>query len=398
MSSEVTPDLNVVKSRSPSKVLMSKTSTFRLPTEGHLGGFDIRRFIKKNMRVGLAISVGLHAFSIGGYYLAMTLVRPEPPPSTHVIYLDPSNMGPPPNLSREEVTPLLKVAQRGTLPRRVARASGIQRTSGTGAVNSEPERIGLEHGSGNGLLSLEAEYEGRGREVSEGYSHAGSSRFGLGQPVYETVERADVPPGVPIRTGRGIGESDGDDEGGLAKRGRPGRQVGSGVPGPTLASAAGALQIPDMESSRPRIIIPAVPPREESVVASLNPIIDWIEKHQSSVPVTLQRPENLNQMPGDVTTWVTFSDTENQEYTMYLLGRKSDPPQLNIFLRTLHEGTLLQDLGAKGVNEVFKHGVAFGDADNLTVQLSLLPPGSAKAREMMAVFQAWWEHVKNAKG
>jgi hypothetical protein len=164
-----------------------------------------------------------------------------------------------------------------------------------------------------------------------------------------------------------------------------------------VPSGGGKPEIP-MESGGPRIIIPKTPPKGEVVVASLHPIIDWIEKHQKPVPVALQKPENLNQMPGDVTTWVTFMDTDNQQYTMYLLGRKGDPPQLNIFLKYQREGTLLQDLGAKGVNEVFKHGDAIGDFDKLTVQLSLLPPGSQKAREMMAIFQAWWEQIRKAEG
>jgi|GEM_PF-3184951 len=377
---------------------MNEASTFRMPNEGRLGGFDIRRFIKKNMRIGLVFSVSLHALAIGGYYLIISLVRPEVPPPTHVIYLDPSNLGPPPNLSKEEVTPLLRIAQPGTEPTRIVRASGIQRTAGIGGFNPGLGRIGIEHGTGTQLSPVAAEHEGRGRAVSEGYSREGSSRFGLGQPVYETAEKANVPPGEPIRSGRGVGETSGDEGGAGGSGGRQGRSFGPSAPGPALALATGAPKVPDVESSSPRIVIPASPPKVETVVAALNPIIDWIEKHQKSVPVTLQRPENLNQMPGDVTTWVTFNDTKNQQYTMYLLGRKGDPPQLNIFLRTQHEGTLLQDLGAKGVNEVFKHGVAVGDSDNLTVQLSLLPPGSPKAREMMAVFQAWWEHVKNAEG
>lgn len=81
---------------------------------------------------------------------------------------------------------------------------------------------------------------------------------------------------------------------------------------------------------------------------------------------------------------------------MYLLGRKGTPPQLKIFLVTGNEGTLLQDLGAKGASEMFKYGTVALSPDQskvLLVDLQLLPAGHPKASEMMSVFTSWWKSV-----
>jgi hypothetical protein len=229
----------------------------------------------------------------------------------------------------------------------------------------------------------------RERQVDFDDSRIGSSRLGIPEPSHSNFQRANVPTGESLRMTRDIGG-----EGSGSGRGR---QFNPGMSGPAIVSGGAGPGVA-LESGGPRIVIPKTPPKDKPVGTSINPIIDWIERHQKPIPVVLQRPENLNQMPGDVTTWVIFMDTEDQEYTMFLLGRKGDPPQLNIFLKYQREGTLLQDLGAKGVNEVFKHGDAIGDFDKLTVQLSLLPPGSQKATEMMAIFQAWWAQARKAEG
>jgi protein TonB len=87
------------------------TEAFVMPNEGHLGGFDIRRFIKKFMTIGLLISLGVHTVAIGSYYFGVYLASRQIPPPTRVIYIDPSNLGPPPSISGEELAPALKIAQ-----------------------------------------------------------------------------------------------------------------------------------------------------------------------------------------------------------------------------------------------------------------------------------------------
>jgi len=83
---------------------------FVMPNEGHLGGFDIRRFIQKYMSIGLVISICVHALAIGTYYFVLYMQSREIPPPTQVIYIDPSNLGPPPSISNEDIAPALKIA------------------------------------------------------------------------------------------------------------------------------------------------------------------------------------------------------------------------------------------------------------------------------------------------
>jgi TonB family protein len=90
---------------------MSTVASFTMPTEGHLGGFAIRRFIQKFMMIGLAISIGVHVVAISTYYFTIYLENRGIPPPSRVIYLDPSNLGPPPTLSGEETAPTLRIAQ-----------------------------------------------------------------------------------------------------------------------------------------------------------------------------------------------------------------------------------------------------------------------------------------------
>jgi len=86
------------------------TIAFIMPNEGHLGGFDIRRFVKKYMSIGLAISIGVHSLAIGTYYFVLYMQSREIPPPTQVVYIDPSNLGPPPSISNEDIAPALKIA------------------------------------------------------------------------------------------------------------------------------------------------------------------------------------------------------------------------------------------------------------------------------------------------
>jgi TonB family protein len=87
------------------------TEAFVMPNEGHLGGFDIRKFIKRFMTIGLVISIGFHFFVIGVYKFVLYIESRQIPPPLKVIYLDPSNLGPPPALSGEDIAPALKIAQ-----------------------------------------------------------------------------------------------------------------------------------------------------------------------------------------------------------------------------------------------------------------------------------------------
>ncbi|MCX5800843.1 MAG: TonB family protein [Candidatus Eisenbacteria bacterium] len=82
-----------------------------MPNEGHIGGFAIRRFIQKFMLIGLAISVGVHVVAVSSYYITLYIENRKVPPPSHVIYLDPSNLGQPPTLSGEELAPSLRIAQ-----------------------------------------------------------------------------------------------------------------------------------------------------------------------------------------------------------------------------------------------------------------------------------------------
>ena len=81
------------------------TLVFRMPNEGHLGGFAIRRLIRKFMMIGFAVSLGVHVSAIGTYYFATHLASRKEAVPVRVIYFDPSNLGPPPTLSGEEAAP-----------------------------------------------------------------------------------------------------------------------------------------------------------------------------------------------------------------------------------------------------------------------------------------------------
>ena len=186
--------------------------------------------------------------------------------------------------------------------------------------------------------------------------------------------------GVGRGTGRGVGDGDGDaDDGGMLAL----------APAP---AAPGKVNAP-----QPKFDVVNVRPNRGAIItkADRSPVVDWISRHGKPIPVTLQKPEILNQRAGDATTWAEFDDEQGRHYTLYLLGRNSRPPQLNIFLVSGGKGTLLQDEGAKGESEVYKFGTASGDPHNPTVQMEQLPPGRPEAKQMMAVFTAWWNHVKN---
>jgi protein TonB len=105
-----------------------------MPNEGHLGGFDIRRFVQRYMTIGLIISILVHAFVIGSYKFIVYLLSREPAP-TRVIYLDASNLGPPPTLSGEETAPSLKIAQ----PKLAPPAAAIPKPVAEDVAPEEPQ-------------------------------------------------------------------------------------------------------------------------------------------------------------------------------------------------------------------------------------------------------------------
>ncbi len=86
------------------------TIAFRMPNEGHIGGFDIRRFVKKYMTIGLAISVGIHATVVGTYLLVLYISSLSRPPMSRTITLTTSTFAPPPSLSESEIAPALNLA------------------------------------------------------------------------------------------------------------------------------------------------------------------------------------------------------------------------------------------------------------------------------------------------
>lgn len=221
------------------------------------------------------------------------------------------------------------------------------------------------------------------------------------------------PAGYGYGNGTGSSLSDGSGSGSGRGRGRGGNgngngsgDFGGGNGGGGLDGGDGIAALPSTKSA-PQISAPAQPkfdvvpvrPHRNAVIAKADrsPIIDWIEKHKRSIPITLQKPEILHQRGGDASTWVEFDDETGQHYVLYLVGRDNHPPQLNIFLVTKNQGTLLQDEGARGEPEVYKFGTATGSASNPTVQLDQLPPGRPEARQFMAVFTAWWRHVQTTE-
>jgi len=89
---------------------MNDTVVLRMPNEGQIGGFEIRRFIQKYLRVGLVISVSFHALAIGAYYFAVYLASREVPPPVRVVYRNITELGVPPSISGEKPPPMLKIA------------------------------------------------------------------------------------------------------------------------------------------------------------------------------------------------------------------------------------------------------------------------------------------------
>jgi hypothetical protein len=211
-------------------------------------------------------------------------------------------------------------------------------------------------------------------------------------------------PGVGRNTAPELGEASGPGKGSLGDLGtRDGggnlRRIGGGggPPGPKPGGGGGVPNlIPGGGQKEQGVAIPKIKATPHPAQVQINPIIAWMKQNQKVIPVVLRRPENLNQLPQDVTTWVTFEYEDGNKYTLYLVGRESNPAQLNIFLRCGGIGTLLQDMGAKGSSESLKSGIVNGPDENPTVQLQLLPAGDVRAKRMMNVFQSWWAQTSKS--
>jgi TonB family protein len=111
------------------------TIAFHMPNEGHIGGFDIRKFLKKYLAYGLVFSLVFHAFALGSYYFVLYMLSREEAAPSRVIYLDPSNLGPPPSLSGEENAPSLKIAQ----PKLAPPAAAIPKPVAEDVAPEEPQ-------------------------------------------------------------------------------------------------------------------------------------------------------------------------------------------------------------------------------------------------------------------
>ncbi|MBU0509052.1 hypothetical protein KKH27_09490 [bacterium] len=227
-------------------------------------------------------------------------------------------------------------------------------------------------------------------------------RQGRTTELRDVSVRTDIAPGavegLNVRTVNveDIGGGNGRDVGGSISPGERGvgRDRGA-VVGSALAPGGGS--VPSLTGSGDQVSNVIIIPRETGG-STRRPdnaaIIDWIEKHQKALPYTLRGQENLDQKPGDVTTWLGFEDGEGNKYTLYLLGRRGVPPLINIFLVKGGKGTLLVDQGIKSVSALFKHGSVWSKNDDLVPQLNDLPPGDAKAKQMMNVFNAWWSQTQ----
>ncbi len=140
---------------------------------------------------------------------------------------------------------------------------------------------------------------------------------------------------------------------------------------------------------------PSVPTLEESsglgIESNVSPIIDWIRDNELEIPRDLKEPEYFNFQAGDFTTWVEYTAPNGTDYTIYLLGRDGDPPELKIFLVQDTNGVLLTDIGAKGSrSESFQAGRVLLRGNRMSLQMSQISPGDPRAGESMDIFIDWW--------
>jgi hypothetical protein len=396
---------------------------------GRYGSMELQRSIGPNLVKGLAVSVAIHVLAILIPWLMWrSLQKPVSEPArTSAIDLSTTIITPPQEEPIKNKGPKEEGGggggggggeetheQRGARYRtpRLMRASDISPGGEEGIslnvldANVRTTRPGeaatpivdvprasrtVGRGSGGGRSGIGEDDEGVGGldDFGGGPGMGGGIGGGIGTGIGTGI-------GAGIGEGRGGGSGGGS--GGGHGRGR-GRGYGDGDEnaGDLLAAAPAPTMPGTMTKELPKMNEVNIRANRGAVIskADRSPVVDWIAHHQKPIPATISKPENLNKKAGDVATWDEFIDEQGRQYTIYLLGRNSRPPQLNIFLVCAGKGTLLQDEGAKGETEVYKYGTASGDPHNPTVQLEQLPPGRAEARQMMAVFTAWWNHVKN---
>ncbi len=384
-----------------------------LSVREHYGAIQLKHVVGRNTVTGLAISILIHLVVVGTFFVYSTVNKPKRNLNQRIVVYNPVHI-------REPV-----VAER-----QVKRESGAGGAGGGGETEKPPEQKNVKYrlrsivedsqtAAAYSLAMLDYKIEPvHAGEAEDPLSRIGSDiqnsdRFSRlstrsGDGYYEDfaleggLEGAadageDLGGGIGYTSGRtrgngygGYGAGSGFGEGGEG-------DASGGVEHPLLADASDLAKPADLSGEKPNINVVNVSKFKGAIVPknAWNPIIEWIVQHKKQIPVTLQKPEVLNQRSGDATTWVEFDDDANRHYTLYLLGRHGRPPQLNIFLITAGQGTLLQDEGAKGETEVYKHGTASGDPNNPTVQLEQLSPGKPEAKQMMRVFTAWWNHTKS---
>jgi len=76
-----------------------------MPNEGQLGGFALRRLIRKFMVFGFVASVGIHILAISTFFIVVRMGSKEEVSPISVVYIDPSNLGPAPALGGNETSP-----------------------------------------------------------------------------------------------------------------------------------------------------------------------------------------------------------------------------------------------------------------------------------------------------
>jgi hypothetical protein len=142
---------------------------------------------------------------------------------------------------------------------------------------------------------------------------------------------------------------------------------------------------------------PSVPTLEDEslegkgIESDVSPIIEWMRENPLDIPQDLKEPEYFNYQSGDLTTWLEYTAPNGTEYSIYLLGREGDPPEIKIFLVQDTNGVLLTDIGAKGSrSESFQAGRVLVRGNRMSLQMSQISPGDPRASESMDIFIDWW--------
>lgn len=396
--------------------------------EGRYGSFELKRHVGPNLIRGLVLSLALHVVFIGVPWLIFLLhQKPTPELQARVIprldYTLRSEMEKPQTEPQKRKSQSAEESGGGGGGEETHEMRGTRRSYPRLERSSDLNPGGVEGVSfdvldahvraarpgeaetpiGERIAARTSSRRGAGvGRIGNGVDDdgiGGADDFGGGLGLGGGIGGGNGPRNG-LGSGPGLGDGHGDvrGNGGGRGRGSDGGSGDAGDDGGDLQAFAPAPPAPGaIAGDKPKFDVVSVRPNRGAIIskADRSPVVDWIERHQKPIPVTLGKPEILNRRSGDVTAWTEFDDEQGRHYTLYLLGRNSHPPQLNIFLVSGGKGTLLQDEGAKGESEVYKFGTASGDPRNPTVQLEQLPPGRPEAKQMMAVFTAWWNHIKS---